>query len=105
MRPRQHRAVWAHLHDGFLDFAMRAHAEVVIAAPDSDAFLVSGVIVRQRRLFGKARHFLEDAIRVVLLLAHYLLVEELAIFESCAQIKAVPWVSEERDVRIREDCC
>lgn len=63
---------------------MGRHAQVVVAAPDGDGLGgLRGEAGRERRPFGEARHFLEDAVRVVLFLAQDLLVEERAVLEAC----------------------
>lgn len=92
------------LHDGFLDFGVRAHAQIVIAAPHGYRPLRLGKVLRIRRLPGKACHLLEDPIRVILFFALDLVAEELFIFESWRVKKRKKWVVRMPEYRPEEEC-
>lgn len=76
-----------YLHDSFLDLRMVAHPQVVIGAPDSDVLLHFCVFLRQREIPCAARDLLEDAVRVVTLLAVQLLIKELVVLECQGRIR------------------
>lgn len=70
------------LHNSLLDFRVRAHAQIVVRAPNGDLFPVYVELRRERRINGASCDFLEDAIRMILFLFHDLLHEKSRVLEA-----------------------
>ena len=61
---------------------MPRHPHVIVGAPNGDRALAPRIFLREREVRRVAEDFLEDSIRMVPLLLHYLFVEELLVREE-----------------------
>ena len=61
---------------------MRGHSQIIVRAPDGDLFAVYVELGRERRIGSASCDFLEDAIRMVLLLFHDLFHEKSRVLEA-----------------------
>lgn len=61
---------------------MTGHAQVIVGAPNRDWLLSPTVLVSAGKVRGETVHLLEDPVRVIVLLVHDLLMEELLVREG-----------------------